>query len=106
VITGLGVVSPLGNSFADVAESLLAGRSGVREIAAAAGAREGRQFAAPVTSIPHPTAPGCDDFASLGRLEQLCLALEQSASVLAPRLLALELSGVVRAEPGLCWSPL
>jgi len=74
VITGLGVVSPLGNSFADVAESLLAGRSGVREIAAAAGAREGRQFAAPVTSIPHPTGPGCDDFASLGRLEQLCLA--------------------------------
>ena len=58
VITGLGVVSPLGNSFADVAESLLAGRSGVREIAAAAGAREGRQFAAPVTSIPQPTGPG------------------------------------------------
>ena len=74
VITGLGVVSPLGNSFADVAESLLAGRSGVREIAAAVGAREGRQFAAPVTSIPQPTAPGCDDFVSLGRLEQLCLA--------------------------------
>ena len=39
VITGLGVVSPLGNSFADVAESLLSGRSGVREIAAAAGAQ-------------------------------------------------------------------
>ena len=74
VITGLGVVSPLGNSLAAVADSLLAGRSGVREIAAAGGAREGRQFAAPVVSIPQPTGPGCADFASLGRLEQLCLA--------------------------------
>jgi len=73
VITGLGVVSPLGNSFADVADNLLAGRSGVREIDAAAGAREGRQFAAPVAAIPEPTGPGFDDFATLTRLEQMCL---------------------------------
>lgn len=39
-------------------------------------------------------------------LEQLCLALEQPAAVLASRLLALELRGLVRAEPGLCWRPL
>ena len=38
-------------------------------------------------------------------LEQLCLALEQPASVLAPRILALELAGVVRSEPGLRWRP-
>ena len=38
-------------------------------------------------------------------LEQLCLALEQPASALAPRLLALELAGVVRSEPGLQWRP-
>jgi DNA processing protein len=38
-------------------------------------------------------------------LEQLCLALEQPASALAPRLLALELAGVVRSEPGLHWRP-
>jgi DNA processing protein len=38
-------------------------------------------------------------------LEQLCLALEQPASALAPRLLALELAGIVRAEPGLQWRP-
>jgi 3-oxoacyl-[acyl-carrier-protein] synthase II len=73
-ITGIGVVSPLGNSFAEVADSLLAGRSGVCEIEAAVGAREGRQFAAPVAAIPQPTGPGCDDFATLTRLEQMCLA--------------------------------
>jgi DNA processing protein len=38
-------------------------------------------------------------------LEQLCLALGQPASTLAPRLLALELAGVVRSEPGLHWRP-
>ena len=39
-------------------------------------------------------------------LEQLCLALEQPAAVLASRLLALELAGVVASEPGLHWRPL
>jgi DNA processing protein len=38
-------------------------------------------------------------------LEQLCLALEQPAAVLASRLLALELAGVVHSEPGLHWRP-
>jgi DNA processing protein len=38
-------------------------------------------------------------------LEQLCLMLEQPAASLASRLLALELQGLVRAEPGLCWRP-
>jgi DNA processing protein len=36
-------------------------------------------------------------------LEQLCLALEQPAAQVATRLLALELAGLVQAEPGLCW---
>ena len=39
-------------------------------------------------------------------LEQLCLALDQPAAALAPRLLALEMAGMVRAEPGLHWRPL
>lgn len=38
-------------------------------------------------------------------LEQLCLALAQPAAVLASRLLALELAGVVQSEPGLHWRP-
>ncbi len=36
-------------------------------------------------------------------LEQLCLDLQSSASSLAPRLLALELAGRIRSEPGLQW---
>jgi DNA processing protein len=32
--------------------------------------------------------------------------LEQPAAEVAPRLLALELGGLVRAEPGLCWRPI
>lgn len=47
--------------------------------------------------------------AVLGRgasLEQLCSGLKQPAAVLAERLLALELAGLVRAEPGLTWRPL
>lgn len=47
--------------------------------------------------------------AALGQgasLEQLCTTLQQPAAVLAQRLLALELAGLVRPEPGLCWRPL
>jgi len=80
VITGIGVVSPLGNSFGEVADNLLAGRSGVREIEAAAGAREGRQFAAPVTVIPKPAGQAFDDFASCTRLEQICLSPAATAA--------------------------
>ncbi len=36
-------------------------------------------------------------------LEELCGQLQQPAGRLAPRLLALELAGLVRAEPGLHW---
>ena len=38
-------------------------------------------------------------------LEQLSLHLGQAAAQLMPRLLALELAGVLRAEPGLQWRP-
>ena len=38
-------------------------------------------------------------------LEQLCLRLEQSPAALMVPLLKLEMAGVLRAEPGLCWSP-
>jgi DNA processing protein len=38
-------------------------------------------------------------------LEQLCLRLEQPAERLLPELVRLEVEGVLRAEPGLCWRP-
>lgn len=85
VITGIGAVSPLGGSFAEISESLFAGRSGVREIDAGEYAREGRQFACPVTEIQPPPAGSCETdaagFSTLQRLEQLCLAPAASALV-------------------------
>ncbi|MFM7206130.1 MAG: beta-ketoacyl-[acyl-carrier-protein] synthase family protein [Planctomycetaceae bacterium] len=78
VITGVGAVSPLGCDVAEIAENLLAGRSGVRAIDPGPHAREPVQFAGPVTGIPAPPAGVCglaaDDFARLARLEQLCLS--------------------------------
>ena len=78
VITGVGAVSPLGNSFAEIAAGLLAGRSGIRAIDPGEFARETRQFAAPVTDIPTPPADLCGldaaAFAGLDRLERLCLS--------------------------------
>ncbi|MFM8661690.1 MAG: hypothetical protein ACKOCI_10195 [Cyanobium sp.] len=38
-------------------------------------------------------------------LEQLCWRLRQGPEQLSPRLLKLELSGVLRSEPGLWWRP-
>jgi 3-oxoacyl-[acyl-carrier-protein] synthase II len=95
LITGVGAVSPLGNSLADIAAGLLAGRSGIRAIDPGAFAREPRQFAAPVTDIPVPPADltGLDAtaFAGLDRLERLCLA---------PLAAALADAGLRPAAPG------
>jgi DNA processing protein len=60
---------------------------------------------APVRGAQPPDPELLQALAGGASLEQLCLALEQPASALAPRLLALELAGVVRSEPGLNWRP-
>jgi DNA processing protein len=60
----------------------------------------------PASPAPMPAAADGDLLRALGErasLEELCGALQQSAGNLAPRLLALELAGMVRAEPGLHW---
>ena len=57
-------------------------------------------------------AKACSDpelLEAVGRgasLEQLCLALDQPVAAVSSRLLVLELAGVVRAQPGLCWQPI
>ena len=77
-----------------------------------------RQLGPGPLASPDPAAPSASHgllrsadpalLAALGHgasLEQLCLMLEEPAASLASRLLALELQGLVRAEPGLCWRP-
>ena len=95
VITGVGAVSPLGHSLAEIADNLLAGRSGVRDIDPGPLAREPRQFAAPVLEIPVPPAGSVDldaaGIASLDRLERLCLL---------PTAAALADSGLPRGDGG------
>jgi 3-oxoacyl-[acyl-carrier-protein] synthase II len=99
VITGLGAVSPLGSSFAEIADGLLAGRSGVRSIDPGQYGREQTQFAAPVTEIPAGPAVvlgiDAERFASLQRLEQICL------SPLAAALASSGLSGSAGRRIGL-----
>ena len=45
-ITGMGMLTPLGNDFTSVGDALMAGRSGVREIDLVDASRPLRQFAA------------------------------------------------------------
>lgn len=77
VVTGIGAASPLGCGFDEIADNLLAGRSGVRAIDPGRHAREAVQFAAPVTEIPVPPPGVCglttEEFLSLDRRERLCL---------------------------------
>lgn len=78
MITGVGAVSPLGHSFREIADALLAGRSGVRSIDPGPFAREPVQFAGAVSDIPPPAAVACPldaaAFAVLPRLDQLCVS--------------------------------
>jgi len=77
VITGVGAVSPLGNSLVEIADNLLASRCGIRDIDPGPLGREPRQFAAPVGDLPDPPAGTCrlgpDEVIRLDRLERMCL---------------------------------
>ena len=83
VITGVGAVTPLGISLAEIGANLLAGRSGVRDIDPGPLGREPRQFAAPVGEIPAPDVGACRlsaaDVAGLDRLARMCLAAAAAA---------------------------
>ena len=78
-ISGMGMITPLGNDFASVCDALCGGRSGVREIELVDASRSHRQFAAPVSGIPDvdgftPRMLGDGDTAHASRLERLCNA--------------------------------
>ena len=77
LITGVGAVSPLGDSLAEIADNLLAGRCGIRDIDPGPLGRETRQFAAPVAALGDPPAAACrlgrEELAALDRLTRMCL---------------------------------
>ena len=78
VITGIGMATPLGHSFATVADALLAGLSGVGRYDAGTFGRPQEYPAATVSDIPAPppTLTSLDDasFRNLSRLEQLAIS--------------------------------
>jgi 3-oxoacyl-[acyl-carrier-protein] synthase II len=72
-ITGVGAATPLGHVYADIADGLLAGRSGVRAVAGFDVSDHPSRIAGQIDQVPCP--PVCDPvaFSKLPRLEQLCL---------------------------------
>ncbi len=72
-ITGVGTATPLGHTYAEVADHLLAGHSCVGRVTGFDVAEHPSQIAAQVQAVPCP--PGLDpkDFACRHRLEQLVL---------------------------------
>ena len=73
-ITGVGAVTPLGNSLATFAENLLAGKSGVAAHRLFCEEADASQFAAAIGQIPAPPAWDPQAFCRLNRLEQLALS--------------------------------
>jgi DNA processing protein len=64
--------------------------------------------AAPAQRAPTPRQPDAQLLAAVGAgasLQQLSAQLQLPAAQLTQRLLALELAGLLRAQPGLCWRP-
>ena len=69
-ITGVGAVTPVGNAYRDIADNLLAGRSGVRLVQGFDVSEHPSQIGGQVDDVP--CVPGWDlqEFRNLARLEQ------------------------------------
>jgi 3-oxoacyl-[acyl-carrier-protein] synthase II len=78
-ITGVGVATPLGNSYAELAGNLLAGRSGVRRIDLFPVDDHPSQIGAAVTAVPCPDGMAEDAFRRLHKVEQAMLWCSVSA---------------------------
>jgi 3-oxoacyl-[acyl-carrier-protein] synthase II len=78
VITGIGVATPLGNSFPAIADALLAGQSGVSRYDAGTFGRPQDYPAAAISDVPAPppslTTLADKSFRNLSRLEQLAVS--------------------------------
>ncbi len=72
-ITGVGTAMPLGNSYREVADSLLAGRSGVRAVRNFEVSEHPSRIGGEIDAVPCPEGWDPAAFARLHRLEQLTL---------------------------------
>lgn len=72
-ITGVGTATPLGCSYSEVGDSLLAGRSGVRSVRGFDATEHPSQVAGQLDTVPCPPEFAPEEFARLERLEQLSL---------------------------------
>jgi 3-oxoacyl-[acyl-carrier-protein] synthase II len=70
-ITGVGAATPLGNHYEDIAENLLAGRSGVRSVTSFDVSQHPSQIAGQIDTIPCPGGFPPEEFGQQHRLEQL-----------------------------------
>jgi 3-oxoacyl-[acyl-carrier-protein] synthase II len=70
-ITGVGTATPLGNTYADFADQLLAGRSGVGRVHGFDVSEHPSQIAGQLRAIPCPVGIDPEEFVRLHRLEQL-----------------------------------
>lgn len=70
-ITGVGTATPLGNTYAEFADNLMAGKSAVERVTAFPVDDHPSQIAARVAHVPLPPGHDPAEFAGLHRLEQL-----------------------------------
>ncbi|MBM4069993.1 MAG: beta-ketoacyl-[acyl-carrier-protein] synthase family protein [Planctomycetes bacterium] len=78
-ITGVGAATPLGHSFAEIAEGLLAGRSGIERVSRFAVGEHPSQIAGLVADVPCPAGHERRDFDRLAPLDRLALWCAASA---------------------------
>jgi 3-oxoacyl-[acyl-carrier-protein] synthase II len=70
-ITGIGACTPLGNSFTEVANGLLAGTSAIRRVDELTQDSHPCRIGGPIGPVPCPVGEDAVAFAQLSRLEQL-----------------------------------
>jgi 3-oxoacyl-[acyl-carrier-protein] synthase II len=69
-ITGIGVATPLGHTYRELADQLLAGRSGVRRVDHFPVNEHPSQIGAVVSGIPYPAEMPAEAFGRLSKVEQ------------------------------------
>src|SRR5262249_10842335 len=72
-ITGVGAATPLGHTYAAIADNLLAGRSGVRAVTGFDVSQHPSQIAGQLDAVPCPPDWSQAEFAALTPLERLTL---------------------------------